>query len=112
MPTAEVDVEVSFTVAWGSPETGNYGPPENYDPGSASEIEDLRLEKVEGKARPWGMYHGYIANEDDEFAADVIEKLEGSERHIEAMLNEASEVEADTHEAALERRWEDRREAF
>jgi hypothetical protein len=45
----ELDVTVSFTVARGSPESGRYGgPPENYDPGSPDEVEDVRL--VEGNA--------------------------------------------------------------
>lgn len=94
-PTAEVEVEVSYTVAWGSPATGHYGPPENYDPGAGDEVEDIRLEKVEGKPRPWGMYYGYIANEDDAFATDCIEKIEGCERHLEAMIQEAAETDDD-----------------
>lgn len=90
-PTAEIDVEVSYTVAWGSAETGRFGSPENYDPGSPDEVEDIRLEKVEGKPRPWGMYSGYVANEDDEFEREVIDKLE--DHHAE-MIAEASEIEA------------------
>jgi len=109
-PTAEVDVEVSYTVAWGSAETGRFGAPEGYDPGSPSEVEDIRLEKVEGKPRPWGMYHGYIANEDDEFATDCIEKIEGSERHLEAMIQEAAGVEDARADEAAERQYEARRE--
>lgn len=92
-PTAEVEVEVSFSVAWGSPETGRWGPPEHYDCGAPDEVEDIRLETVEGKPRPWGMYSGYIANEDDEFATECIEKLEGSERHLSEMIREACEHE-------------------
>lgn len=97
-PTAEVEVEVSYTVAWGSSETGRNGPPEHYDPGSADEIEDIRLEKVEGKPRPWGMYSGYIPNEDDEFATVCVEKIEGDKHHYEAML--AGAVEDDASQAA------------
>ena len=112
VPTAEVEVEVSYGVAWGSSGTPRpyYGPVELYDEGSPSEVEDIRLEKVEGKPRPWGMYSGYIANEDDEFATDCVEKIEGSDRHLEAMINEASEIEAGLHDDAIERRWEDRRD--
>lgn len=85
-PTAEVEVVVSFTVAPGTPESGRFGPPENYDPGSPAEVEDIRLDLVEGKPRPWGMYSGYVANEDDEFEREVIEKLES---HHADMLAEA-----------------------
>lgn len=107
VPTAEVDVEVSFTVAWGSPETGRFGPPEHYDPGSASEIEDIKLLTVEGKPRPWGMYSGYIANEDDEFEREVIEKLED---HRDEMLAAATEDAVGDADAAAEYRAEQRRE--
>ena len=48
-PTAEIDVEVSYTVAWGSPETGRFGVPEDYDPGSPDVVEDLRVEKIDGR---------------------------------------------------------------
>lgn len=106
-PTAEIEVEVSFTVAWGSPESGRFGPPENYDPGSPDEVEDIRLEKVEGQPRPWGMGYGFIA--DDEFEADVVEKLEGSDWHVSAMIGEAAEREAGDHDEAMERRAEERR---
>lgn len=92
VPTAEVEVEVSFTVAWGSEPSGHHGPPEDYDPGAPHEVEDVRLEKVEGKPRPWGMYDGYIANEDDEFATVCVEKLD-CEHHIAEMIRSA--VEAD-----------------
>lgn len=85
-PTAEVEVVVSFTVAPGTPESGRFGPPETYDPGSPAEVEDIRLELVEGKPRPWGMYSGYVANEDDEFEREAIEKLES---HHADMLAEA-----------------------
>lgn len=90
MATAEVEVEVSYTVVWGSPET-----PPAYShgglPADPTLVEDIRLELVEGKPRPWGMYDGYIANEDDEFAVVCIEKIEGSEYHLEAMINEAGD---------------------
>lgn len=92
-PTAEVEVEVSYSVAWGSSASGHFGPPEHYDPGAGDVVEDIRLETVEGKPRPWGMYYGYIANEDDQFATDCIEKIEGSDHHLEAMIIEASEHE-------------------
>jgi hypothetical protein len=93
VPTAEVEVEVSYGVAWGSPETGAgyMADPYNYDPGSPDVVEDIRLELVEGKPRPWGMYHGFVANEDDEFEFEVIEKLED---HEAAMLEEARAREA------------------
>lgn len=109
IPTAEIDVEVSYTVAWGSAETGRFGPPEDYDPGSPDEVEDIRLEKVEGKSRPWGIYSGYIANEDDEFEREVVDMLEG---HHAEMIAEASEIEAARADEAADYCREAAREGF
>lgn len=108
-PTAEVEVEVSYTVAWGSAETGRNGPPENYDPGCADEIEDIRLERVEGKPRPWGMYYGYIPNEDDAFATNCIEKIEGDRLHYEAMIAEAVNDDHARRDSYLEQERKDER---
>lgn len=105
IPTAEVEVVVSFGVTWGSPETGRFGPPESYDPGSPDEVEDIRLELVEGKPRPWGMYSGYVANEDDEFELEVIEKLDG---HHDDMIAEAQMSEAAAFDAAMDARADER----
>lgn len=35
----DTEVEVVFAFTPGTPEQGNYGPPEHYDPGSGPEIE-------------------------------------------------------------------------
>lgn len=96
-PTAEVEVTVSYAVIWGRPET----PPAYAHgglPAEPTEIDDIRLELVEGKPRPWGMYYGYIANEDDEFATDCIEKIESSDWRLEAMILEAAEREESRRE--------------
>ena len=90
-PTAEIEVEVSYSVAWGSPETGRWGQPENYDPGSPDLIEDIKLELAEGKPRPWDMGYGYLP--DDEFEQDCIEKLETHEDDMLAEARTASETE-------------------
>lgn len=108
-PTAEVEVEVSYEVTFGQPESGRFGPPEHYDPGSGDEVSDIRLEKVEGKPRPWGMYNGYIPNEDDAFETEVVEKLENSEAHLAAMVEEAIETEASDYDAWQESLADERR---
>lgn len=109
-PTAEVEVEVSFSVAWGSPETGRFGPPEDYDPGCGDVVECIRLELVEGKPRPWGMYSGYVANEDDEFEREVIEKLEAHEADMLAAAGQDDDAARDSYLEGLadERRMEGR----
>ena len=96
-PTAEVEVEVSYTVLWGAPEQGpSYA--SGGQPADPDEIDDIRLEKVEGKPRPWNMGYGFIT--DDDFATDCIEKIEGDERHLEAMLIKAADdASADYYEA-------------
>lgn len=94
----EVEVEASFTVAWGSPETGNYGPPEDYDPGSGDEIEDLKLLSVDGVGGPFDQH--------DEAA--ILQTL--AQNHVEAMLSEASEAEAYDEDVAAERRHEEQRD--
>lgn len=109
-PTWEGEVEVSYEVAWGSPERGRFGPPEDYDPGAGDAVEAICVERVDGKLRPWGMYSGYIANEDDVFAAEVVEELQGSEEHLQAMLAEASEHEAAEYEGAMDRKREEERD--
>lgn len=96
----DFDIRVSFTVVPGGPET----PPSYASGGSPAypaEIDDVRLETVNGKPRPWGMYDGYIANEDDEFEATIVGLLENSDRHWEAMMQEVAETcEADRDAAA------------
>ncbi len=47
--------------------------PYKYDPGSPSIAEDIQLDLVEGKPRPWDMGYGFIS--DDQFAEMVIEKI-------------------------------------
>lgn len=106
-PTAEIEVEVSYLVAPGCPEQGpSYA--SGGEPASDPEIDDIRLEKVEGKLRPWGMGYGYIS--DDEFATDCVEKIEGSEAILADMLTSAFEQAAEDHYEAMERRAEDRAE--
>lgn len=102
-PTWEGDVKVSFSVLPGEAETGpTYAC--GGTPASDAQVEDIRLETVDGKARPWGMYGGNIADEDNVFEQEVIEELENSEVHLAAMLAEAAEVESAERDAALEAR--------
>ncbi len=77
----EVEVEVSFTVAWGSPETGNYGPPEHYDPGCPDEVGDLKLLSVDGVGGPFDQH--------DEAA--ILQAI--AQNHTEAMLSAANDIE-------------------
>lgn len=104
---AETEVRVSFTVAWGSPGTGRpyYGPPELYDEGSPDEVEDLRLELVNGAARPtpFGDFGALAVNQ--EFEAAILQEI--AQNHTEAML----EVSRDREEYWADDAADSRREA-
>lgn len=102
--TGEADVEVSYTVTGGRAET----PPAYSHGGLPAEpamVEGIRLEKVDGKPRPWGMYDGWIPIEDDEFERDVIDKLED---HHDEMIAEAAEQDAPDPDDARDRAIDDR----
>lgn len=104
----EVDVEVSFKVCWGAPERGpTYAC--GGTPADPDEIDDIRLEKVNDKPRPWGMYDGYIADEDNEFERVVLERLD-DDRHQAGMLTEAAEQAAADYDEAMDYRAEQWRE--
>lgn len=97
--TDEVDVEVSFTVAWGSSGTGTpyYGPPENYDPGSPDEVEDLKLLSIDGVGGPFDQH--------DEAA--ILQEI--AQNHTTAMLEEATAREDYWAGTAADARLEARR---
>ena len=91
---AEFDVEVSFTVAWGSPETGAgyMADPYAYDPGSPDEVEDLRVELIDGQPRAAWTYPST-------FEAMILDELD-REPHLADMLAEARNAEAAWAEVA------------
>lgn len=105
VPFAELEVEVSYSVAWGSPESGRFGPPEHYDPGSGSVVEDIRVEHVEGHERPWRLHPGG----DDALVALILGALDDDGERA-AMIQEAAEEDAGAYEDAMERRAEEARE--
>lgn len=105
-PTAELEVEVSYTVAWGSPETGRFGPPEGYDPGAADVVEDVRVIAVDGRPWPVDLSYGFQTPAQDH--ETLVEKLL-SEREAD-MIAEASEEEDAPADEAAEARYEANRE--
>lgn len=104
-PTAELEVEFSYSVAWGAPESGRYGPPEDYDPGAGDGVEGLKVEKVDGKASGWSH-----TISDAQVAAIIIDRIETDDAALERMIIEAIEIEAADEQDAIERRFEDMRE--
>lgn len=106
-PTAELEVEVSFSVAWGSSESGRYGPPENYDPGGPSVVEDIRVETIDGlPVAKW------VAESTEYMPGStitaIIDKLEMD--HEAEMIAEAAELELAGEDDHAERRMEEQRE--
>ena len=92
VPTAEIDVTISFTVSPGSPETGRFGPPELYDPGSPAEVEDIRVESIDGRS----------VEQSPGLLVPILEKLE--DLHDELLAEAAERDVADADEAADFRR--------
>lgn len=102
-PTAEIDVEVSYTVAWGSAETGRFGAPEDYDPGSPDEVENLCVEKIDGRT----------VEETPGLLVPILEKLEDIEDELfPDLIIHAREVEEARADEAADYRREAAREAF
>lgn len=99
----EVDVEVSFTCSPGRAET-----PPSYShgglPAEGREIDDIRLETVNGRERPWRIYEGWIPNEDDDFASTVSDIFENNPALMEQLLIEAAEEDLADLERAAEAR--------
>lgn len=111
IPTAELDIEVSYEVAWGSPESGRFGRPEDYDPGSASVVEAIKVEKIDGLP-----VDQWIAESTEYMpgstVAAILEKLEMD--HEDDMIQEAAEDDDARRDSYLEQeakdsRWEDDR---
>lgn len=105
-PTAELEVEVSYSVDWGSPESGFYGPPEDYDPGSPAIVEDIRVEKIDGlPVAEWEAQSTEYAP--GHTVASIIDKLEMD--HEADMIAEATEAEVAAYDDYQESLWEERR---
>ena len=101
-PTAELEVECSYSVAWGSPESGRFGPPEDYDPGAGDVVEDIKILTVGGK--PWPVDLSYGLQTPAQHHEMLVDKLESE--HEEAMITEAVEAEAAREDAAADDRFE------
>lgn len=106
-PTAELEVQCSFSVAWGQPESGRFGKPEDYDCGAPDMVEDIKILSVDGKPWPVDLSYGFMSD------ADTHEMLvEALEPHEGEMISEAVEADLGDRDYADERRAEDRVEAF
>ena len=101
-PTAELELSVSYSVAWGSPESGRYGPPEDYDPGAGDVVEDIKILTVGGKPWPVSISYGYQAEAQDH--AMLADKL--LDEHEANMIVSAIEEEASRADAAADDRFE------
>lgn len=107
---SEFEVKASFTVAWGSPASGCFGPIEGYDPGSASEVEDVKILTVEGHTGGWGERHAFGFETDAQIAEILVDAL--INQHAARMLHEAAEEDDGRRSDAAEYRAEARAEAL
>ena len=105
-PTAELEIECSYSVAWGSPESGRFGPPEDYDPGAGDVVEDIKILTVGDKPWPVDLSFGFQTPAQDH--ETLVDQLISD--HETDMLAEAVDVEAGREEAAAEDRFERMRE--
>lgn len=106
---SEFEVTLTFTVAWGSPSSGHFGRPEDYDPGCDSQIEDIKVVEINGLTSGWGEAFACGFETDQQIADAIIEAL--TDADLDRMLVEASEdAFADAIEAE-EYRAESRRDA-
>lgn len=105
-PTAELEIECSYTVAWGSSESGRFGPPEDYDPGAGDVVEDIKILTVDGKLWPVDISYGFQT--DNQSHEMLVDKLESD--HEADMIAAAIEEEAVRADAAADDRFERMRE--
>lgn len=101
--TGELEVEFSYAVSRGAPERGpTYAC--GGTPADPDEIDDSRVDKIEGKPRPW--LHPYMA--DAEYEDMLVNHL--TDRDHERMLIEAAEQAAADYDDAMDYRAEQRRD--
>lgn len=84
-PTAEFEVEVSFKMVWGRPET-----PPSYShgglPADPDELDNVRVEKVDGKPRPWDL----CGVSDDDLQDAILAQIDEADLHTAALEEEAA----------------------
>ena len=86
-PTAELEVECTYSVDWGTPETGRgyLADPAGYDPGSPTVVECIKIVSVDGKPWPVDLSYGYQTEAQDHEM--LVDKLQDHEDDmIEAAL--------------------------
>jgi hypothetical protein len=95
----EHEIEATYEVAWGSPPSGMSGPPEDYDPGSGSVAEAIRVEKVSGVP---------AAQADRSLVLRLTLSLD-TEEHQDAMISGASHEDTADRDSYLEAEADERR---
>lgn len=100
-PTWEGEATVSYAVTWGAPERGpTYAC--GGTPADPDEIDDIRVIAID--ARP-------IDDTTSDHADLLADLIEGSDALLSELLQAAAEDDIAAHDDAMERRWEERREA-
>lgn len=103
-PTWEGEVDVIYTVTWGAPGTG----PTYACGGTPPDPDEVEVQEI-GFPTDWAATQSMPAL--IEFTDRLIDKIHGSDALLDELLQAAAEDEAAAYDDAMERRWEDRREA-
>lgn len=99
-PTAELEVEVSYTVAWGAPEQGpSYA--SGGQPADPDEIDDIQVEKINGELPKVFSLHMPLRECLNAITGKLIDE------HSDAMIDAARETEAAREDDASEHQRED-----
>lgn len=84
-PTWEGEAVVSYTVLWGRP-AQTYGPPENCYPGDPDEVDDIRVETIDGRKPDLADFYERM------FAEAIIDQIEAD--HWEGLIENAHAEDA------------------
>lgn len=103
-PSWEGEATVSYVVYPGRPET-----PPAYShggmPAEPAEVDDVRVTHIDGEPIHQRAHGGLEATQ-------LVNHIECSDELMSELLQSAAEDDVGAYDAAMERRWEDRREAF
>ena len=97
--TGEAEVECSYTVTFGRPETGpSYA--SGGEPADPDEVDDVQILTVDGKPWPVDMSYGYRTQAQDHEM--LVDKLLSD--HYDEMVDAARDIAADDYAEAMDRR--------
>jgi hypothetical protein len=104
-PTAELEIECSYTVAWGAPEKGpSYG--SGGQPADPDEIDDIKIVSVDGKPWPVDLSYGFMS---DAATHNLLEEKLLAD-HEDWMVRHATDQDDADRDEAADRRFREVRD--